>query len=491
MKKRSSVSLRRSFRTIQVLVALLLLFLLVQGLILWKVCREGAVATKGMVSDGLPSLRCLASLQENLALYRLRSYELMFAQEGDRPVKITQAEALDKQNRELLEQLKAIFPAGQGHDRVLALDATFTAYVQAMGHLRAILDKDFAGAMQILDHDIPPLVKNLTDAAGGLKDFCDHFAMGSANQTVDRFNSIQKWQLGLGSASVAFATLAALLVTVSSWRMQKALGSLAERFSATVNELDEAAGKAATASQSLAEGSSSQASSLEETSASLEEMASMTQRNADNAVSAKSLSTQTKDAADAGSVDMQEMKRAMGEVKAASDDIAKIIKAINEIAFQTNILALNAAVEAARAGEAGLGFAVVADEVRSLAQRSAQISEKVTASLEQIVLKARQVDDLVASIAAASREQAQGINQVNAAVAQMDKVTQSNAASADETASAASQLSAQTASQKDAVNSLLELIGGLQQPPAPEPLEIPVRVGIREEMPVLSAQEQN
>src|SRR5208337_2106308 len=140
-----------------------------------------------------------------------------------------------------------------------------------------------------------------------------------------------------------------------------------------------------------------------------------------------------------------EMTDAMKEVKAASDDIAKIIKTIDEIAFQTNILALNAAVEAARAGEAGMGFAVVADEVRNLAQRSAQaaketankiensiqksqrgaqISEKVTASLQQIVVKARQVDELVAGIATASNEQTQGIAQINTAVSQMDKVAQ-------------------------------------------------------------------
>ena len=175
------------------------------------------------------------------------------------------------------------------------------------------------------------------------------------------------------------------------------------------------------------------------------------------------------------------MSHAMNAIKATSDDIAKIIKTIDEIAFQTNILALNAAVEAARAGEAGMGFAVVADEVRNLAQRSAQaaketaakiegavaktalgveISAKVATSLEEIVDKARQVDELAAEVAAASKEQTQGIAQVNIAVTQMDKVTQANAASAEESASAAEELNAQAESMKEAVAELIFMIDG-------------------------------
>ena len=169
--------------------------------------------------------------------------------------------------------------------------------------------------------------------------------------------------------------------------------------------------------------------------------------------------------------------------KAAGDDIAKIIKTIDEIAFQTNILALNAAVEAARAGEAGMGFAVVADEVRNLAQRAAQsaketaakienavtktalgvqISEKVAKSLQEIVEKARQVDTLAAEVASASKEQSQGIEQVNGAVAQMDKVTQTNAANAEESASASEELNAQAQTLKEAVTELLQLVDGDQ-----------------------------
>jgi methyl-accepting chemotaxis protein len=275
---------------------------------------------------------------------------------------------------------------------------------------------------------------------------------------------------------LAITALVALIIRPVARRLDQ----MAQNLDAGSTQVSLASSQVASASQSLAEGASEQASSLEETSASLEEMSSMTKRNADSADSAKSLSAQTRAAADAGAADMQEMSRAMTEVKAASDNIAKIIKTIDEIAFQTNILALNAAVEAARAGEAGAGFAVVADEVRSLAQRSAQaaketaekiensihksqhgaqISDKVTASLAQIVTKARQVDELVAEIAAASKEQAQGITQVNSAVSQMDKITQSNAASAEESASASEELNAQAASLKTSVNELSQLVG--------------------------------
>jgi methyl-accepting chemotaxis protein len=245
----------------------------------------------------------------------------------------------------------------------------------------------------------------------------------------------------------------------------------------------------AASSQSLAEGASEQAASLEETGASLEEMASMTQRNTETAEHVKALAAEARHAGDAGAVDMQAMSAAMADIKNASDGIAKIIRTIDEIAFQTNILALNAAVEAARAGEAGMGFAVVADEVRNLAQRAAQaaketatkiedsvqksqngvqISAKVAASLAEIVAKAREVDELAAQVATASKEQTQGIAQVNTAVSQMDKVTQSNAANAEESASAAEEMNAQAEAVRQAVKQLEALVGGtLKQRSAP------------------------
>ena len=234
-------------------------------------------------------------------------------------------------------------------------------------------------------------------------------------------------------------------------------------------------------SQLLAEGASEQAAAIEETSSSLEELSSMTKRNADHSQKANELSKQTRSAADKGVADMQDMNAAMSALRAGSDDIAKIIKTIDEIAFQTNILALNAAVEAARAGEAGLGFAVVADEVRNLARRSAEaaketaakiegtiirtaqgveLSAKVSQTLNDIVVKARQVDELAAEVAGASREQTEGITQINAAVGQMDKVTQSNAASAEESAAAAEELNSQAEMMKQSVAELLQLVGG-------------------------------
>ncbi len=277
------------------------------------------------------------------------------------------------------------------------------------------------------------------------------------------------------------AVIGALLAFFITRSITLPIKAVAETLAAGAEQTASAAGQVSSASQSLAEGASEQAASLEETSSSLEEMASMTRRNAENAGKVKDLGSQARHAGDQGVHDMAKMTDAMQAIKASSDEVAKIIKTIDEIAFQTNILALNAAVEAARAGEAGMGFAVVADEVRNLAQRAAQsaketaakiedavqksalgaeISGKVATSLEEIVGKARQVDELAGEVAAASREQSQGIEQVNSAVTQMDKVTQSNAASAEESASAAEELNAQAENLNEAVDQLLRIIEG-------------------------------
>jgi methyl-accepting chemotaxis protein len=481
MKSIRTTSIKGSFRLIQTVIVLLLIFLLVQGVVLWQVCQRGAAATQGLEKEGLPSLRLLASLQENLAIYRLRSFELMFAQDKDRAAKGAEVDAVQKTNLEILGQLKQLYPEGDGQKKIGALESGLAGYVQAVDRLRAILDKDFPGAMKILDEEVPGKVKQLNEAAASVKEFCSAVANERTALTVSSFGNIRQYVFWFGTTSVAFAALGVLLVAVSSIRVRTALSRLVETLDRGSAQVNAAANQVSTASQSLAQGSGEQAASIEETGSSLEEMASMTKRNAENAQKANDLAKQARNAADKGAADMQEMGSAMQAIKISSDDIAKIIKTIDEIAFQTNILALNAAVEAARAGEAGMGFAVVAEEVRNLAQRSAQaaketagkiegaisktgqgvaISTKVAATLIEIVAKVRQVDELVAEVAGASHEQTQGITQINTAVGQMDKVTQSNAASAEESAAAAEELNSQAATMKQSVAELLQLVGG-------------------------------
>src|SRR5580658_813696 len=241
-----------------------------------------------------------------------------------------------------------------------------------------------------------------------------------------------------------------------------------------------AAAQVSSVSQVLAQGTSEQASSLQQTSASTEEITSITRRNADNASTAAELMASVDQGVGNANVTLAQMVTSMGEINASSDKISKIIKVIDEIAFQTNILALNAAVEAARAGEAGMGFAVVADEVRNLAQRSAQAAKDTAALIEESISKsteggaklgqvaqviraitesAGKVKTLVDEVSLGSQEQARGIDQISKAIAQMDHVTQATAASAEESASASEELSAQAEAVAHIVEELRTMAG--------------------------------
>ncbi|HUA20483.1 MAG TPA: methyl-accepting chemotaxis protein [Bryobacteraceae bacterium] len=255
----------------------------------------------------------------------------------------------------------------------------------------------------------------------------------------------------------------------------------ASDLSSGAEQVASAAGQVSSSSSSLAQGSSEQAASLEETSAAAEEINSMALKNAENSRVAADLVAQSQQKFGETNAALEQMVRAMSEINSSSEKISKIIKVIDEIAFQTNILALNAAVEAARAGEAGMGFAVVADEVRNLAQRCSQAAKDTTALIEESIAKSNdgrvkvdhvaagireitsqsaQVKTLVDEVNIGSQEQARGMEQVAKAVTQMEQVTQSAAANAEESAAAAEELNAQSETLLDVVDQLGALVGG-------------------------------
>ncbi len=252
------------------------------------------------------------------------------------------------------------------------------------------------------------------------------------------------------------------------------IAGIAEETSGAATELS-------TASHSVATGTSEQAAALQETTATLQEMGGMSEKNSESAKQAKAFATSTRSAAERGAEQMQQLNQAMTSLADASASVGKIVKTIDEIAFQTNVLALNAAVEAARAGEAGSGFAIVADEVRALAHRASEaakesaglidltlkrgaegkhLSETAAATFAGILDQARETDDLIATIAGSSQEQSVGIAQIGNAVTQIDQVTQNNAASSERTASAAEELSAQTRRLHAVLITLAKLAGG-------------------------------
>jgi len=334
----------------------------------------------------------------------------------------------------------------------------------------------FEDAHAVLTEKTFPILPKIEEASKTLNDR-EQETIASFRQ--EAASEIRNSQITAGIfilLSVACCAVMFFVVLSMSRKLQK----ISNEIATGSDELASASEQIAGSSQSLAQGASEQAASLEETSSSASEVSAMTTKNAGHSCSAAELMAATAAHIVTGNKKVDEMMESMAEIRASSEKIGKIIKTIDEIAFQTNILALNAAVEAARAGESGMGFAVVADEVRNLAQRCAQAAKDTAGLIEDsitkshdgsgkltevaeaircITLEADKVRGLIGEVSSGSQEQSKSLQQVNQAIEQMEAVTQKTASAAEECASAAEELSAESKTLRDIAFGLSEFVG--------------------------------
>jgi methyl-accepting chemotaxis protein len=343
--------------------------------------------------------------------------------------------------------------------------------------LTAIDQQQFDAVGKISDEKVMPRAAEISAGAAGYLEN-ENRNMAKSARSAETTATASRW-VAILLTCLGFAVGVFVLGTVR--RINTVLRRLSAEMAKRSADVARVAAQVSTASQSLAQSASEQAASLEETAASSQELATQTRKNLENSQTAAEHVGATDSQVAGANHTLEQMVGSMQEIIASSSKISKIIKVIDEIAFQTNILALNAAVEAARAGTAGMGFAVVADEVRNLAQRCAEaagdtaalIEESIATSnggkeklaqvveaIQSITASSAKVKELVSEVDQGSRDQSRSIEQITAVIHQMERVTQTTAANAEAGASASMDMNSQAEAMNEIVERLEALVGG-------------------------------
>ncbi len=331
-------------------------------------------------------------------------------------------------------------------------------------------------ALKTFDEQVAPRIRRLSDKSRELVAH-EEKQLAEAAVASEARGAQSSWVM---LALLGLSVPVTLVVLVTVRRITGLLRGLTGEIARCASEVSGASQQISESSQAMSEVASRQAGSLEETSASSQEMSSLTQKNADSSRHAAEVMGEVDQRVREANGTLEQMVASMSEIRGSSEKIARIIKVIDEISFQTNILALNAAVEAARAGDAGMGFAVVADEVRRLAQRCAQAArdtasliedsintsaegsrkiENMVSSVTSITESTTRVKQLVDELRLSSHEQAQGIDQISSALTELESVTQRTASSAEQSATVSVTMSEQARVMNDVVRRLVSMVG--------------------------------
>lgn len=465
-------------RKITLTCTALVLFCIAIGGISWLRFEQLTAINGDLAASWVPGIEYIGDISARS--YEVRMSLFRYAAARDPGLKTQYAAAVEVSKAKLATAMKVYEGTIINEtDRGLfaRITESTTTYYQTLDH---VVELGQSGKLDestsYLFANGPPAYKPLGEAIGVEIAYNRKSADDSTAAALALAHTGQIWALLLTLSAAAAGSVLTWIVVQG---ITQALTSATNLLTDGAEQMKLAAGQVATSSLSLAEGATRQAATVEETAASAEEIGSMARSTSTNALSAADSVRKTVTDIQGANQKLQTLVKAMAEINEASGKISKIIKVIDEIAFQTNILALNAAVEAARAGEAGLGFAVVADEVRSLAQRSAQAAKDTAELIEGAIQKIQEgnyqvmeveralatsntqsshINDLVEQISLSSGEQTKGLSQIMTAVGEMARAAQSTAATAEESAAASEQLHAQVESVSEIVGDLRSLI---------------------------------
>jgi methyl-accepting chemotaxis protein len=378
---------------------------------------------------------------------------------------------------ELIGELKPLETTEQGRALASALEATVNQHAASFDQISRLCD---AGQVQ----EAEAVYRERGAPAGAAMETTASSLMALETESMRQSAAAGKRKKVQGGWTAILMSLFALatmgvLVWVQRDICARLLG-LAVQLGQGADQITDATGQLSSASQSLAQGASEQAASLEETSEGTQRVSSITRQNANDSKTAADTMTLVDSGVTEANRALDQMMSSMQGITASSSSISKIIRGIDEIAFQTNILALNAAVEAARAGEAGMGFAVVADAVRTLAQRCAQAARDTAALIEDSIAKSKdgnakldlvsatirsitesagKVMALMVELKAGSQEQSKSIDGIAQSLGQIEQVTQRSAANAEETASVSEEMAGQAHTFRQIVDELEMMVG--------------------------------